>query len=73
MKPITAVEEARNVIKSYKGRPDDFQLPISDTLQDPLGMNMAIITDSALARDWEPNGHVQKNGFRIYKYKAISS
>jgi len=69
MRPITTVEEARKRIQSYQGRPEDFQLPISDRLQDPMGMNMALITDSILARDWEPDGYVQDNGFRIYKYK----
>jgi hypothetical protein len=30
---------------------------------------MAIITDRVLQRGWEPNGFVQKNGYRIYLYK----
>jgi len=40
MEPITAVEEARRIIQSYQGRPEDFQLPISDRLHDPIGMNV---------------------------------
>jgi hypothetical protein len=32
---------------------------------------MAIITDSILAREWEPNGYLQENGFRIYRYKRL--
>lgn len=73
MKPIASIEEARRVIESYQGRAEEFQLPISDRLQDPIGMNMAVITDSILARDWEPNGYIQENGFRVYKYKTFES
>lgn len=69
MKPITTVEDAQSVIESYQGRPEDFRLPISDQLQDPVGMNMTIITDTILRRGWEPDGYTQEKGFRIYKYK----
>jgi hypothetical protein len=44
-------------------------LPISDELQDPVGVNIAINTDCALAKGWEPNGFEQRDGFRIYHYK----
>jgi len=47
---------------------EEFQLPISDELQDPIGMNMAIITDIVLKRGWMPDGFFQKEGYRIYKY-----
>ena len=73
MKPITTVEEAQSVIGSYQGKPEDFRLPISDQLQDPVGMNMAIITDTILRRGWEPDGYTQENGFRIYKYKKFGT
>jgi len=73
MEPITAVEEARRIIQSYQGRPEDFRLPISDCLHDPIGMNMALITDSILARNWESDGYIQEKGFRVYKYKLLGS
>ena len=71
MEPITNVEEAKRAIESFEGGPEDFALPISDGMQDQLGMNMAIITDCALARGWEPGGFEQRQGFRVYRYKAF--
>lgn len=73
MKPIATVEEAQRVIRSYQGKPEDFRLPIAEALLDPVGINMAIITDGILAREWEPDGYVQEKGFRIYKYKKLRS
>ena len=73
MKPIASVEEAQRVIRSYQGKPEDFRLPIAETLLDSVGINMAIIADGILAREWEPNGYVQEKGFRIYKYKKLGS
>ncbi len=37
-------------------------------MNDEIGINMAIITDGILAKDWFPNGFVQKDGYRIYEY-----
>jgi hypothetical protein len=73
MKPIATVEEAQRLIRSYQGKPEDFRLPIAEALLDPVGINMAIITDGILAREWEPDGYVQEKGFRIYKYKKFRS
>ena len=73
MKPIATVEEAQRVIRSYQGKPEDFRLPIAEGLLDPVGINMAIITDGILAREWEPDGFVQENGFRVFKYKTLGS
>ena len=68
MEPINTVEEAKQCIESFEGRPEDFKLPISDQLQDPSGINMAIITDSILKKGWMPDGFEQKAGYRIYHY-----
>ena len=51
MTPATTVEEARRLIDSFRGEPEDFELAISNELLDPVGINMAIITDAILARD----------------------
>ncbi len=72
MTPIASIDEARQLIAAHTGSPEDFRLPISDQLQDPIGLNMAIITDAILKRGWEPDGFVQESGFRIYKYKNPS-
>lgn len=71
MKPVTTVEEARRLIDSFKGKPEDFELPISNELLDPLGINMALITDAIFAREWEPSGYIEGGGCRIYRYKAM--
>ncbi len=71
MKPISGLKEAQTLIDNYTGEVDAFELPISDELQDPMGMSMAVITDSILKKNWVPNGFVQKEGFRIYLYKEM--
>ncbi len=68
MEPITDIAEAIRRIEEYQGAPQDFELPISDSLNDEIGVNIAIVTDAILGKGWEPNGFVQKDGFRIYLY-----
>lgn len=69
MKPFTDIEAAVEFAKSFRGTAEQFRLPIDDSLQDPLGMNMALILDHLLARDWEPAGYEQMDGYRVYRYK----
>ncbi len=69
MKIIKSIEEAQEMIRAFEGKPEDFKLPISDDLQDPMGMNIAIITDNILKKGWMPGGFDQEQGYRIYKYK----
>jgi hypothetical protein len=73
MRPARTVEQARSLIESFRGKPEDFKLPIANELLDPVGINMAIIADAILAREWEPNGYTEANGYRIYKYKTMGS
>jgi len=70
MEPVESVTDALRIIDSYDGPAEEFILPISEDLLDPVGVNMAIITDRILSREWEPNGFDQHVGFRIYRYKA---
>lgn len=72
MKSVTTIEEARRLIESFAGKPEDFELPIANELLDSLGGNMAIITDAILARDWEPAGYTEGKGCRIYRYRATA-
>lgn len=72
MNPFTNINEAVKYIESFNDKPEKLMLAISDTLQDPVGINMALITDSILAKGWEPNGFKQENGYRIYLYGIIS-
>lgn len=71
MKPFTNVDEAINYIEEFMGEPEEFDLAISDELQDPIGINMALITDRILKKGWEPSGFKQENGYRIYLYKEL--
>lgn len=70
MRPVNTVSDALKMIDSYEGGPEGFILPVSEELLDPVGINMAIIGDRILSRNWEPNGFEQHTGFRIYRYKA---
>ncbi len=54
-------------------RAQKFELAVADSLQDYLGVQMAPITDCALARGWEPVSFLQKDGFRVYRYEAMRS
>ena len=52
MNPITTIEEAIHIIAEYQGDANDFQLPIADSLLDPVepqipGRRMSIsVSDS---------------------------
>jgi hypothetical protein len=69
--PFADVNPAVVAIKSYHGSAKDFTLPIADSLQDSVGISMAIITESILAKGWQPQGFEQKENFRIYRYKEM--
>ena len=70
MEPIADIDEALKIVKEHNGLPEEIQLPISDSINDSLGLNMAIITDAILKRGWLPNDFIQKEGFRIYLYEV---
>ncbi len=69
--PFVDLGAAKSAIDSFDGEPTDFELPISDSLNDAMGINMAILTDAILGRGWEPDGFVQEAGYRLYKYKQL--
>ena len=68
--PITTVDEAISYIESNFKNPEE-TLWIADSLNDNVGMNMAIIGDKLIKTGYMPNGFEQKNGYRIYKYKKL--
>ena len=68
--PATTVDEALAVVNNYRGRAEDFELLIADSLLDPTGMNMAIVGDSMLKKRFFPDGFEQKDGYRIYRCKG---
>lgn len=69
--PFVDLEAAKQAIESFEGSVREFRLPISDDLNDPIGVNMAILVDAILAKGWEPDGFQIKSGYRIYKYKSL--
>ncbi|WP_256098910.1 hypothetical protein [Variovorax sp. SG517] len=73
VRPFSSVEAAIAAIESLDRELKKFELAVADSLQDYLGVQMAQITDSALARGWEPLSFIQKDGFRVYRYEAIRS
>jgi hypothetical protein len=73
MTPINNVADAEKRIHAHAGAPEEFTLPISNGLLDPVGINMAIITDWILARGWEPDGFVQHEEYRLFRYRAAST
>ena len=71
MHPFSSVEGAIAAIDALDRRLREFELSVSDELQDYLGVQMAQITDRALSRGWEPISFMQKNGYRRYRFKAM--
>ena len=69
--PCSNLQAACDAFDEFVGEPTDFELAIADTLLDPIGINMAIITDRILAKSWEPDGFEQCSSFRIYRYKQM--
>ena len=71
MTPFNDIDGARRAVEGYEGSPDGFLLPVSDALQDPMGIGMAIITDAILAKGWGLDGFEQRDGYRVYRYKLL--
>lgn len=67
--PISTIDEGVELIKSFDGNPEDFKLAIPESLLDPIGIFMTIITDSIFWREWEPDGFLQRDGYRVFSYK----
>jgi hypothetical protein len=71
MKPVESLQEAIRLLETFAGQPSEFQLAFPDSLNDPTGVNLAIMTDRALGRGWQPDGYVQEGGYRILRYKPL--
>ncbi len=71
MRTVTSVQEAIHLIDTFDGAPTEFQLLIPDALNDAVGLNMAVITDRVFARDWQPDGFTQGDGYRVYRYASL--
>jgi hypothetical protein len=71
VKPIASVKEGMQLVDSFMGTPQEFQLAVPEALLDPVGANMALITDRVLARGWQPDGFTQHAGYRLYRFKEL--
>ena len=71
-------EKAAEFVKTMAVEGSSFELAIANDMTvagqvDPIGVGMALIGDACLARGFEPAGFEQRDGHRIYKYKAFDS
>jgi hypothetical protein len=71
MSPCQSLEAALEAIRDFSGSPEEFELAIDNSLLDPSGLNMAIMTDAVLERGWEPDGFEDKDDHRLYRYRAM--
>jgi len=71
MEIIKTVDDAIKMIENFSGKPEDFRLAICNSLLDPSGKNMAIITDKILGNDWIPDGFEDYDGYRLFKYSEL--
>jgi hypothetical protein len=71
MKPVASVAEAIQTIDAFSGPASDFLLAFPDELNDPIGINLAIVTDRILARGWCPAGFTQFSGYRVLRYAPL--
>ncbi|ARV13350.1 hypothetical protein BTO09_13815 [Gilvibacter sp. SZ-19] len=66
-KPLNNLKEAiKYVQENFKNTEET--LLFSDELNDPVGVNIAILTDVILKAGYMPEGFDQKNGYRVYRY-----
>ncbi|PHR97449.1 MAG: hypothetical protein COA78_27665 [Blastopirellula sp.] len=68
---IKTVEEAIRLIESHSGEAKDFKLAVCQSLLDPTGVNMAIITDKILSMGWMPAGFEDHEGYRLFMYSDL--
>jgi hypothetical protein len=68
-------EEARVHVRAAEIVGDRFELAISDDFtfagrRDTMGMGMALVLDAILAKGLTVDGFEQRDGYRLYRYKA---
>lgn len=55
-------------ISSFNGRAEQFRMMLTDDMNDAMGLNLAVLSDSIKAKGWLPNGFEQGEGYRVYSY-----
>ena len=69
-------EKAAAFVKSVAIEGASFELAIANDMTlggqpDDIGAGMAIVLDACLKRGFEPDGFEQRDGYRVYRYKAF--
>ena len=55
-------------VDTFDGAPETLALSVAESLMDPEGFTMALVTDKILARGWMPNGVELRDGYRTFRY-----
>ena len=63
------VDEAVELIQSFTGDVERFELRICESVLDSTGVNIAIVTDAALEKGWMPLEVEQSDGHRRFTYE----
>lgn len=71
--PVHTVVQALARIDAFAGSAAEFLLTVHESLLDPVGLNMALITDRILAKGWEPDGFIVHEDCRVLRYKEFNS
>ncbi len=66
----TTLASALAAVDAFDGAPQDFSLSIDESLLDPAGFSMAIVTDRILAKEWMPDGVEPCDGYRVFRYRV---
>lgn len=64
----TTLASAQADVDAFDGAPQDFALSIDESLLDPAGLSMALVTDRILAKGWMPDGVEPRDGYRVFRY-----
>jgi hypothetical protein len=71
--PVRTVPEAFARIDASTGSQSNFALSVHESMLDPIGVNMALITDRILEKGWEPDGFTAQDGYRVFHYRALGA
>lgn len=64
----TTLASALTDVNAVDEAPQDFALSIDESLLDPAGLSMALVTDRILAKGWMPDGVEPRDGYRVFRY-----
>lgn len=71
VRPHTDLSGLLRAVEMHDGSPADCVLAVAESLHDPVGLNIALLTDRILAKGWEPASVECFDRSRIYRYRAM--